>query len=59
MLAGDVIIHHYGSASFNKQDPLKLQELIGLNIIKFYIKWGVTPPPIYIKQLRRRGRFFV
>jgi GT2 family glycosyltransferase len=43
MLAGDVIIHHYGSTSFHKLDPLKLQELIERNFIKFYIKWGVDP----------------
>jgi hypothetical protein len=43
MLAGDVIIHHYGSTSFHKLDSVQLQELIERNFIKFYIKWGIDP----------------
>jgi GT2 family glycosyltransferase len=41
MIAGDVMIHHYGSASFHQQDPEKLQGLINRNHKNFISKWGV------------------
>jgi GT2 family glycosyltransferase len=43
MIAGDVMIHHYGSVSFHRQDPQKLQELIDRNHSIFISKWDVDP----------------
>jgi GT2 family glycosyltransferase len=43
MVAGDVMIHHYGSVSFQRQDPEKLQGLIDRNHQIFISKWDVDP----------------
>lgn len=42
-LAGDVFVHHHGSASFKKQDPLALQRIIERNCRQFIQKWGIDP----------------
>ena len=42
MIAGDVFVHHYGSASFIK-DPIRFEELISINYNKFITKWGIDP----------------
>jgi len=43
ILAGDVIIHHEGSASFLRQDRDKLIKLVERNHRQFIAKWGVDP----------------
>ena len=47
MIAGDVLVHHHGSASFRKQDPRQVEELVKTNHRKFVEKWGFDPT-IYI-----------
>jgi GT2 family glycosyltransferase len=42
-IAGDVRVHHHGSASFNKQPAEKIKELIDVNHQKFIDKWGEDP----------------
>jgi GT2 family glycosyltransferase len=46
-IAGDVLVYHRGTASFNKRDPLELSMLIVRNHRKFTHKWGLDPT-IYI-----------
>lgn len=43
IMAGDVIIHHKGSASFRKQAIEEIEKLITINHQKFIDKWGVDP----------------
>lgn len=43
LIAGDTFVYHQGSASFNKEDELKIKSLINENYNKFVQKWGVDP----------------
>ncbi|RAV22082.1 glycosyltransferase family 2 protein [Paenibacillus contaminans] len=43
MLAGDVMVHHYGSVSFRKEYRLSRMRLLAANRRKFIHKWGVDP----------------
>ena len=47
MIAGDVFVFHYGSASFGQQDESKVQQLIERNRQKFIEKWG-SDPAVYM-----------
>jgi GT2 family glycosyltransferase len=42
-IAGDVKVHHHGSASFQKQNEEQLYHLIHENHRKFIDKWGIDP----------------
>lgn len=42
-IAGDVMVHHHGSASFKKEYRKKRALLIKTNFRKFMKKWGVNP----------------
>lgn len=43
MIAGDVIVHHRGSASFHRMNRPKLNSLVHENRLKFIRKWSVDP----------------
>lgn len=43
VIAGDVFIHHFGSASFGKDGLEKYREFIKANELIFKGKWGITP----------------
>ena len=43
MLAGDVVVHHHGSRSFNKVDKEQLAKLVHKNHKRFLEKWKVDP----------------
>jgi GT2 family glycosyltransferase len=43
VLAGDVIVHHHGSTSFNKVDKKLLAKTVHRNHKKFVRKWKVDP----------------
>jgi GT2 family glycosyltransferase len=43
MIAGDVLVHHHGSASFRKQGQEDLDRLVETNYRKYMDKWGVDP----------------
>jgi GT2 family glycosyltransferase len=43
IIAGDVLVHHHGSASFRKQGQEELDRLVETNYRKFIDKWGVDP----------------
>lgn len=43
LMAGDVMVHHYGSVSFNKEYRLRKRRLLRENRLKFMRKWGVDP----------------
>jgi GT2 family glycosyltransferase len=42
-IAGDVHVHHHGSASFKQYAPEQLRQLVEVNHQKFISKWGVDP----------------
>ncbi|MCL6456624.1 MAG: glycosyltransferase family 2 protein [Gorillibacterium sp.] len=56
MLAGDVIVHHYGSMSFKKTDPAIMEELIRTNQDKFRNKWGIDPREFHSPH-KKEGEF--
>ena len=43
MIAGDVFVHHQGSASFFKRPKEEVEQLVKTNYTKFLEKWGVDP----------------
>lgn len=43
LIAGDTVVHHYGSASFRKQGQQRMDRLVADNYRKFVDKWGVDP----------------
>ncbi|WP_409341805.1 glycosyltransferase family 2 protein [Paenibacillus sp. MBLB4367] len=43
MMAGDVMVHHYGSVSFRREYRLRRMSLLAENRRKFMNKWGVDP----------------
>lgn len=43
LIAGDVFVHHHGSASFGREDPSYVKQLISRNRQRFIEKWGVEP----------------
>ncbi|GAA3408578.1 glycosyltransferase family 2 protein [Paenibacillus hodogayensis] len=43
LIAGDTLVHHYGSQSFRKQGQERMDRLVDMNFHKFVDKWGVDP----------------
>lgn len=43
MIAGDVFVHHHGSASFGRESPAELKQLIMRNRQRYIDKWGIQP----------------
>lgn len=56
IIAEDVFIHHYGSASFGKKGEDEYLSLIEKNRQKYINKWGADPEEIWLKgkQYNRR-----
>ncbi len=50
VIALDVFIHHYGSASFTAEGNEKYRKLLETNRKKFIEKWGATPDEIWLKK---------
>lgn len=42
-MAGNVMVHHYGSVSFRREYRLRRSRLLAENRMKFIQKWGVDP----------------
>jgi len=59
VIALNVFVHHYGSASFTADGVEKYEKLLKTNEQKFIDKWGATPDEIWIegKQPKQNNLF--